>query len=63
MWQVEVSHKSEMAGLFNRGDTIINKHFTLLYFLYGDVWEQSVYCLVDVRYLYVVLEHFDHKAK
>ena len=32
MWQVEVSHKSEMAGLFNRGDTIINKHFTLLYF-------------------------------
>ena len=30
MWQVEVSHKSEMAGPFNRGDTIINKHFTLL---------------------------------
>ena len=28
MWQVEVSHKSEMAGPFNRGDTIINKHFT-----------------------------------
>ena len=33
MWQVKVSHKSEMAGPFNRGDTIINKHFTLL-FLY-----------------------------
>ena len=32
MWQVEVSHKSEMAGPFNRGDTIINKHFTSLYF-------------------------------
>ena len=31
MCQVEVSHKSEMAGPFNRGDTIINKHFTLLY--------------------------------
>ena len=30
MWQVEVSHKSEMAGPFNRGGTIINKHFTLL---------------------------------
>ena len=28
MLQVEVSHKSEMAGPFNRGDTIINKHFT-----------------------------------
>ena len=28
MWQVEVSYKSEMAGTFNRGDTIINKHFT-----------------------------------
>ena len=27
MWQVEGSHKSEMAGPFNRGDTIINKHF------------------------------------
>ena len=27
MWQVEVSHKSEMASPFNRGDTIINKHF------------------------------------
>ena len=25
---VEVAHKSEMAGPFNRGDTIINKHFT-----------------------------------
>ena len=22
-----MSHKSEMAGPFNRGDTIINKHF------------------------------------
>ena len=32
MWQVEVSHKSEMAGPFNRGDTIINKHFTLLFY-------------------------------
>ena len=31
MWQVEVSHKSEMAGPFKRGDTIINKHFTLLF--------------------------------
>ena len=29
MWQDEVSHRSEMAGSFNRGDTIINKHFTL----------------------------------
>ena len=26
-----MSHKSEMAGPFIRGDTIINKHFTLLY--------------------------------
>ena len=25
-----MSHKSEMAGLFNRGDTLINKHFTFL---------------------------------
>ena len=24
-----MSHKSEMAGPFNRGDTIINKHFLL----------------------------------
>ena len=24
-----MSHKSEMAGPFNRGDTIINKHFYL----------------------------------
>ena len=31
MWQVEVSHKSEMADPFNRGDTLINKHFTLLF--------------------------------
>ena len=23
-----MSHKSEMAGPFNRGDTITNKHFT-----------------------------------
>ena len=30
MWQVKVSHKSEMAGPFNRGDTIINKHFTFI---------------------------------
>ena len=29
MWQVRVSHKSEMAGPFNRGDTIINKHYLL----------------------------------
>ena len=33
MCQVEVSHKSEMDGTFNRGDTIINKHFTLLLIL------------------------------
>ena len=26
-----MSHKSEMAGPFNRGDTIINKHFLLTY--------------------------------
>ena len=32
MYYVEVFHKSEMAGPFNRGDTIINEHFTLLYF-------------------------------
>ena len=32
MWQAEVSHKSEMAGPFNRGDTIINKHFTFFTF-------------------------------
>ena len=31
MWQVEVSHKSEMAGPLNRGDTIINKHFTFTF--------------------------------
>ena len=30
MCQIEVSHKSEMADLLNRGDTLINKHFTLL---------------------------------
>ena len=30
MCKVEVSHKSEMAGSFNRGDTS-----TLLYFLYN----------------------------
>ena len=33
MWQVEVSHKSEMAGPSNRGDTIINKHFTFYFYL------------------------------
>ena len=32
MWQVKVSHKSEMAGPFNRGDTIINKHFTFYFY-------------------------------
>ena len=32
MCQVEVSHKSEMAGPFKRGDTIINKHFTFIKF-------------------------------
>ena len=35
MWQVEVSHKSEMAGPFNRGDTIINKHFYYTDHSYG----------------------------
>ena len=35
MWQVEVSHKSEMAGPFNRGDTIINKHFTFYFYIIG----------------------------
>ena len=25
-----MSHKSEMAGTFNRGDTIISKHFTFI---------------------------------
>ena len=39
MWQVEVSHKSEMAGPFNRGDTIINKHFTLLFISRGQLNE------------------------
>ena len=30
----EVSHKSEMAGPFNRGDTIINTHLNFsLYFI------------------------------
>ena len=33
MWQVKVSHMSEMAGPFNRGDTIINKHFTFTKFI------------------------------
>ena len=33
MWQVKVSHKSERAGPFNRGDTIINKHFTFYFLL------------------------------
>ena len=32
-----MSHKSEMAGPFNRGDTIINKHFTLLYISFSQV--------------------------
>ena len=36
MWQVKVSHKSGMAGPFNRGDTIIIKHFTLLLLLQGN---------------------------
>ena len=34
IWEVsvtnEMSHKPEMAGPFNMGDTIINTHFTLL---------------------------------
>ena len=30
-----MSHKSEMAGPLNRGDTIINKHFTLLLYIVG----------------------------
>ena len=34
MRQVEVSHNTEMAGPFNRGDTIISKHFTFFYFLH-----------------------------
>jgi hypothetical protein len=28
----KVSHKSEMAGPLNRGDTIINKHFTFYFY-------------------------------
>ena len=35
-----MSHKSEMAGPFNRGDTIINKHFT---FTFIDVY--ALFCL------------------
>ena len=30
MSKAKVPHKSGMAGPFNRDDTIINKHFTLL---------------------------------
>ena len=30
---IQVSHKSEMAGPFNRGDTMINKHFTIIVYL------------------------------
>ena len=33
MWQVEVSHKSEMAGPFNRGDTIIKQALSLYFFI------------------------------
>ena len=39
-----MSHKSEMAGPFNRGDTIINKHFTLLLQEFYD----SVFVLITV---------------
>ena len=45
MWQVEVSHKSEMAGPFNRGDTIINKHFSFivnLWQIFYQKYHQSV---------------------
>ena len=28
-----MSHKSEMAGPFHRGDTIINKHFTFYFYI------------------------------
>ena len=57
MWQVEVSHKSEMAGPFNRGDTKINKQFTFIcqmvpfvtkmYCLYSFWLKQK--CVVYVR--------------
>ena len=50
MWQVKVSHKSEMAGPFNRGDTIINKH------------SLSERVIVDGHGCHTAL-HFDVKAK
>ena len=34
-------HKSEMAGPFNRGDTVINEHFTFT-LLYGDIQEIEI---------------------
>ena len=45
MLQVEVSHKSEMAGPFNRGDTIINKHFYILV----DLWHEFQVDMVQRR--------------
>ena len=36
-----MSHKSEMAGPFNRGDTIINKHFTFTLTLPADLDEDT----------------------
>ena len=31
MVKTKVAHKSDIAGPFNRGDTMINKQFTLFY--------------------------------
>ena len=47
-----VSHKSEMAGPFNRGDTIINKHFTY-YFTF-------VLNYLDILGRVTALEYFYH---
>ena len=49
MWQVEVSHKSEMAGPFNRGDTIINKHLfrELIYISKCKILHENILITVD----------------
>ena len=65
-----MSHKLEMAGPFNRGDTIINKHFTLLYFRKNQnifianryssisfIKDKSIATCADVTRLLLMFEH------
>ena len=48
MSKPRVSHKSEMAGPFNRGDSVINKHFT---FTLASNYEYIILSLINLHLL------------